>query len=727
VPEIQLNEKTQRILQGALGLVPIGEKLEPRQLFTSLLVTEQAIFNKLGLQVEPLLLVVKEQLIEDAPDDETEYRKVELSDETRKVLNEAATLAGEQEADSVGTYQLTISLVRHGGERLRKFLSEVGVDPDQFANNLLAAPQVWTAKTEALLSSIGEDWTNWAKEGKIASRKGREKEVDRLIETLLHHDKRNPLLVGAAGVGKSTLIEQLALHLISDKLPERLRGLRLIHIHPDRMFAGVNKLPDFSARVESLINEAGDGKTILFLDDIHRYVIDESGNFNAALANVVKALLVHPEVIIIGATSTVQYFNYVEGDAALDRRFDLIRVTEPDEDAILAMLQESASELEEYHQVRISATALKAALRLAGVYLHRRRRLDASIDILDQASARAYLSRGDNDSTPRVRLAEVEQTVVEMTGINTPGVTANLRKKFRNLEKFLNKRVIGQAEAVETISGVIRYTKSKFDLSRSKPDGVFLLIGPSGSGKTKISASLAEFFFGDASTLIDFGLGQLNPDKELHDLMGNEGPTLVNYVRQLPNGVILLDNIDKTSPEVRDYIRRIIHQGWALDSAGNAVDFSNATILMTAFRSTFTEGGLGYTGSADYLEDPTKLRSELEKVVGPRFLNSIDEIVLLRRLTVDDSMQILENKLLPEAMKLMEEQGVKLEVTTRALKYIARMGYSETFGASYLKNTFKRLVLIPVTTRLFEMRSHKNASVRVVLRGDNLAVIRQRD
>ncbi|MCX7022528.1 MAG: AAA family ATPase [bacterium] len=726
--KLPLADSSKAVFLAADGYVPADKPLEPRQLLAAILVTEKERLPGMGLDVEALLASAKKALIPDAPDP-ARTGDVPLSDGTQTVVKGAVALATLQESKAVESYHLTVSLARHGGKKVRDFLTKAGVEPDGFADLLTVNPDVWQARKASLLDSIGDDWTRMAAQGKITPRVGREKDVDHLVEILLHKEKRDPLLIGLPGVGKSTIVEQLALRLAAGDVPERLRGLRLVHIHPDRMFAGVTDLPSFTARVKELEDEAADGKTLLFLDDIHRYVIDENGNFNAALANVVKSLLVNPEVSVIAATLTVQYYNYVENDPALGRRFALVRVNEPDEKTALLMMENTAAELEAFHGVKITRAALEGSVRLAGSFLRDRRFPDAAIDVLDQACARTYLTRGGKDNEPQVRLAQIEETIVEMTGIHSPGITADFREKYRRLEEFLLERVIGQEDAVRTISGVIRYAKSKFDLHAARPDGVFLFIGPAGSGKTKMAKSISEFFFGEEGALLDFRLGQLDPEKELAQLAGNEGPTLVNFIHIQPNSVVMFDSIDQAHPDTREWVRKVISQGWNMDSAGNQVHLSDTIVIMTALRGSFIEkeAALGYADSGDFLSDPTKVRIELEKVLGADFLNHVDEIIFFRRLTEDDCFNILKDKLLPQAQKLLRTQRIYLDVTDRALRYIADEGHSNTFGASYLKNTFQRLVLIPATTKAVEASTGRLTHIRVTLRGGTLIVSRGRN
>lgn len=721
---IQLGDSAQAVLQQAARFVPPQAELEPRQLMAALLVSESQNLRRMGVDVDALASNAQQALIDDAPDEDPGARELKLSMATRQILGASFELAQVEKAASVEAGHLFVAAVRGADQTVREFFDKAGLDRDKLIDSFLMTTR---DQGRMLLEKIGEDWTAQAAEGKLLERVGRESETDRLIEILLHKHKRNPLLIGPAGVGKDTIVQQLALRLAAGEVPDRLADLRIIYIHPDRMFSGVNNLQDFSTRVEQLSRAAADGKTVLYLEDIQRYVIDESGKFNAALANVVKGLIISPGITIIAATSTLGYFNYVESDPALGRRFYLLRVNEPDEDTAQAMLEDSAAELEKHHGVKITRAAISGSIRLAGTYLRHRRFPDSAIGILDQAAARTYLIRGGEDHEPQVRLAEVEETVAEMTGINSPGITADLREKFRRLEEYLSERVIGQEEAVKALSGVIRYTKSRFDVNSQRPDGVLLFIGPAGSGKSKMAGTVAEFFFGSDQALIDLQLDRDQNENQLGALVAQEGPSLVNLIRQLPNGVVLFDNIDKAQPETRAWIKKVISQGWNLDAAGNIVHFSDATIIMTAFRDLYKDyEAVGYSGDNGYRSNPDRIRLELEKHLGADFLNHIDDIIFFRDLTEDDCYRILKEKLLPRAQEKMAESRINLEVTDQALRLVAKEGFSPTFGASYLKNTFQRMVLVPAANRLFTGELGRQTTLRILLRNGELVVQKAR-
>ena len=624
----------------------------------------------------------------------------------------------------IGTEHLLLGILRQpecGGCRA---LTALGLEPDLLMTDILAifghsAPrdkggQTGTARSvlhrpdTRTLDQYSRDLTEMASTGKIDPVVGRSREIQRAVQILSRRTKNNPVLVGEPGVGKTAVAEGLALAISRGQQCGELKNKRLVSLDLPALLAGTKYRGDFEERVKSVLRDvrrAGD--VILFVDELHTIIGAGSAEGAIDAANILKPALGRGEVQIIGATTPEEYRRHIEKDPALERRFQPVRVAEPDRAGTLAMLKSLRPALEQHHRVRIGDDALSAAHDLSVRYLSDRFLPDKAIDLLDEAAASVHLSGG----RPLVDAEAVAQVLSLWTDIPVDGLTEDEQARLRNLEAALRRRVIGQEEGVSAVARAIRRGRVGLRDAR-RPLGSFLFLGPSGVGKTELCRALAETVYGDEKAMLRLDMSEYMEKHAVSRLIGSppgyvgygEGGQLTEPVRRKPWSVVLFDEIEKAHEDVWGILLQIMDDGHLTDAAGRKVDFRNTLIVMTsnigAKAITEQRPALGFSGGESTDGNVRRqVMDELRRTFRPEFLNRVDETILFRRLSREDMLAITR-LLLRQLQARFAELGVSLSASEDALSLLAQQGCDEKSGARPLRRLLQQHIEDPAAELL---------------------------
>lgn len=540
--------------------------------------------------------------------------------------------------------------------------------------NLLLSPE------GSALNNYTIDLTQQAKAGQLDPVYGRDSEVRQIIDILMRRRQNNPILVGEAGVGKTAIVEGLALRVAAGTIPDKLKNVRVCLLDLTLLQAGAHMKGEFENRLKTLIKEIKQSPVpiILFMDEAHTLVGagGQAGQNDAA--NILKPALARGELRTIGATTWSEYKKYIEKDAALTRRFQLVKVAEPDEVTAIAMLENMVNVLEKHHLTKITKEAIIAAVRLSIRYLPERHLPDKAISLVDTACARVY-----NDAAISKKMVDekiIAEVISSWTGIPIGNIQQNEIAGLLNVEKILNDKVLGQSHALSQIAHAIQAARTNLT-DPQKPVGVFLLVGSSGIGKTETAVTLAETLYGDKQALTVINMAEFKEQHKISLLTGSpagyvgygEGGVLTEAVRRRPYSVVLLDEMEKAHPAVQDVFYRAFDKGVLMDSEGTLIDFSNTVIIMTA--------NLG----EETIEQWTKAHSdvvldELNNTLQPVLLRTFSP-AFLGRVTVVPYVP-LKPKVMQE---IIQQQMAKLQHRIEQ-NYGAEVTYSATFTEFLLKS-----------------------------------------
>ncbi|MFR9523464.1 MAG: ATP-dependent Clp protease ATP-binding subunit [Rikenellaceae bacterium] len=660
-----------------------------------------------------------------------------------------------------------VSLAELRGELLRYLLLGQSIDdnptPQQIAPlRPAASPRIGRSERSAAkhpLDKFGRNLTLAAQRGEIDPVVGREKEIGRVIEILSRRKKNNPILIGEAGVGKSAVVEALALRIAAGKAPYTIAGKTLFSLDISSLVAGTKFRGEFEERMQQLIEALTQSKdTIIFIDEIHTIVGAGATQGSLDTANILKPALARGELQVIGATTLDEYRTDIESDAALERRFQRVIVEPTSEAETLEILRNIAPHYQKHHNVIYPDFVLEAAVRLSARYITDRYFPDKAIDIIDEVGARVHLSsasepihvekleeelavaaaqRGSafetiaysadtqthtdqhstrQNSPTEVRVEEVEAVIASITGVPIERISASEQQRLRTLSAHLASRVVGQKEAVEKLAQSIYLSRSGLKAS-NRPAGVFMFVGPTGVGKTLLAKELSKWMFEERQGLIRIDMSEYSEKHNVSRLIGSppgyvgygEGGQLSEAVRRQPYSVVLLDEIEKAHPEVFNSMLQIFDEGHLTDGAGRKVDFSNTIIIMTSNVGSRTVAKrrkqVGYStpvkDQGEQKAPQVEYRAALERSFAPEFLNRIDDVVLFRSLSLDDVKQVIELELAHLRQRL-GELGYSLRITQSARQTLAEIGYSAKYGARALKRTLSDRVEVPLSQLIIE-------------------------
>ena len=640
-----------------------------------------------------------------------------LTVRARAAVEKAAAEALALRHGCIGTEHLLIGILRQsdcGGSQVLRSLDADANDIYTDIMNVFGSgdargkQQTGTARSvlrraeTRVLDQYSRDLTELAAAGRIDPVVGRGNEILRTVQILSRKTKNNPVLVGEPGVGKTAVAEGLAQWVVGGQAPEGLSGKRIVSLDIPAMLAGTKYRGDFEERVKCVLKDvkrAGD--VILFIDELHTIIGAGSAEGAIDAANILKPALGRGEVQIIGATTPEEYRRHIEKDAALERRFQPVKVAEPDKAHTLEMLRSLREGLERHHGVKISDEAMTAACDLSVRYINDRFLPDKAIDLLDEAAASVRVAPGPGGV---VTAAEIAQVVSLWTNIPVTGLDSDDAERFRGMEERLRRRLIGQDEAVSAVSRAIR--RSRVGLrDPNRPVGSFLFLGPTGVGKTELCRALASEVYGDEKAIIRIDMSEYMEKHAVSRLIGSppgyvgyeDGGQLTEKVRRSPWSVVLFDEIEKAHEDVWSILLQIMDDGHLTDSGGRRVDFSNALIVMTsnigARIITENRPPLGFHSGEGQSEETMRLAvtEELKATFRPEFLNRIDETIIFHRLSRENMTEISAS-MLKGVKERFEKLGISLSVPEESVEWIARRGYDDKFGARPLRRTIQHCI-----------------------------------
>jgi ATP-dependent Clp protease ATP-binding subunit ClpC len=650
------------------------------------------------------------------------------------------------------------------------------------------ATETKRASKTPTVDQLGINLTDAVRAGKIDPVIGREKEIERVIQILSRRTKNNPALIGEPGVGKTAIAEGLAQRIVAGDVPETLANKRVLTLDIGSLVAGTKYRGEFEERLKKIIEELrSTSDAVLFIDELHTLVGAGAAEGAIDAANILKPPLARGELQCIGATTLDEYRKYIERDAALERRFQPVMVEEPTLEQTIDILFGIRERYEEHHKVKITDDAVRSAADLSIRYITDRHLPDKAIDLIDEAASRVRLrfsssppelkqaqrdldqvtkekesaindqdyevaaNLRDAESTAKGKVDEmrsawqksqseqpaevteedIAQVVAMWTGIPVTRIAQEESERLLQMEDALHKRVIGQQEAIATISRAVRRARAGLK-DPKRPIGSFIFLGPTGVGKTELAKSLAEFMFGSEDTLIKIDMSEFMERHNVSRLVGappgyvgfEEGGQLTEAVRRKSYSVVLLDEIEKAHPEVFNILLQILEDGHLSDAKGRRVDFRNTVIIMTSnvgAKSLLKDTSLGFRpvssdeeqrAEQQYDRMKEKVLDQLKTQFRPEFLNRVDSVVVFRSLTVDE-IRLIVDLLLARVREQLVAQQIELSVTQEAKDHIIKLGYDVDYGARPLRRVIQNMIEDPLAEALLLGRFQPGTTVNV--------------
>ena len=648
------------------------------------------------------------------------------------------------------------------------------VTPEEDSPAASSTPRNTSSDTQTpLLDNFGTDLTKAAQENLLDPVVGRENEIERVAQILCRRKKNNPILIGEPGCGKSAIVEGLAQLIVKHRISRSLWDKRIVMLDMACVVAGTKYRGQFEERIRSISNELKNNpNVIVFIDEIHTIVGAGNAEGSMDAANILKPALARGEFQCIGATTTDEFKKTIEKDGALERRFQKVQVNPSSPEETLQILKNLKGRYEDFHHVTYTEEALEACVKLTGRFMNERCFPDKAIDAMDEAGSRLHIqdrplpekitslearikelqakkmqaAQNQNfelaadyrdeakhlqaeldeaqqkweksDANPRLEVDEniVAEVVSKMTGIPVQRVGQEENERLRKLKEILQKKVIGQDDAVATIARAIQ--RSRIGLKDPKrPIGTFMFVGPTGVGKTYLTKCLAEEMFGDADAIIRLDMSEYMEKHTVSRMVGappgyvgyEEGGQLTERVRRKPYSIVLLDEIEKAHPDVFNILLQVMDEGRLTDGNGNTIDFRNTIIIMTSNCGTRQINefgkGIGFHSASDNMQNEANYHSmvmkALSKQFAPEFLNRLDEVVFFSQLNADALQRIVDIELAPLVSRV-HDMGHILNVTLAARQLLAKRGYDVKYGARPLRRAIQNLLENPLCEILLQ-------------------------
>ena len=722
-----------------------------------------------------------------------------LSSRNEEILEISGIFADKFKSEYIETEHILLGILQQGEGVAVDILKEASIDEktiveliidtvglDRITANKESKPH-YPTKTQVsskILDKYGKNLTLIASQNKIDPVIGREKEIERAIQILSRRTKNNPVFIGDPGVGKTSVAEGLAANIASGDVPDNLVGKVLYTLDMGSMLAGAKYRGEFEERIKQVVDEVvKNGNIILFIDELHTIIgAGSTGESTIDASNILKPVLSRGDIQIIGATTIDEYRKHIEKDSALERRFQPILITEPTKEETIKILEGLREKYESHHNVKITDEAIVAAVDLSIRYITDRFLPDKAIDLIDESASRVrlreinlqksllsqekyILSKEINNELNKdninldtsmessqdianievskksyigVVTKEIIAEVVELwTGVPVNQIVEEEAERLLNLEEILHGRVVGQDQAVKSISRAIRRSRAGLK-DPKRPIGSFLFLGPTGVGKTELCKALAEVQFGDENQIIRIDMSEYMEKHAVSKLIGsppgyvgyNEGGQLTEKVRRNPYSVVLFDEIEKAHEDVFNILLQILDDGRLTDSKGRMVDFKNTILIMTSnvgATKINKNKVLGFGANNDKDEEmknqydkmKDSIMGELKQKFKPEFLNRIDDIIVFHPLKENHIYEIVK-LMTREVIQRLKSLNIDLEISEEAVKLIAQEGLDLEYGARPLKRAVQKELEDTLSEAILKGDVKKGSNVVAEIEGNKI-------
>lgn len=717
-----------------------GNVLDSSVLLIALTKNDQSvskqILNKFGFTTE----IAQNFLLKKNP---TGTKIILTGESVKKILEYADRITS---GDTIKTESILLAVTYHKTCFAAKILQQYGITFELISdiyeklqkNETQATKQTNINEQKTLESTQNEPQSkrlypfgiDLCDEVKITDLIPREKETERLIRVLVRKKKNCPLLIGENGVGKSTLPLLLAKKINMGDIPAPLIGKRVFSVYASSLIAGTKYRGDIEEKIDELISEAKTNNWILFFDDIHQ-LSTSTGENSSNIQSIMKPYIERGDVLIVGATTYHAYAKFIEKDVSFEGIFEKIDIKEPTTSETEKIMKCVKRDFEKHYSLTITEEAVQGSIYLSKRYIQAQFLPEKAIRVLDEACSKTATQKKKKN----VEIIDVKETLTEITGIPIAD-DEDERRKILNIKEALLEKIIGQEEAIESISNAIIRSKSGLNDGK-RPIGSFLFIGQTGVGKTETAKALANILFGSEKSLIRFDMSEYSDKNSTSKLIGappgyvgyEEGGTLTEKVKKQPYSVLLFDEIEKGHVDVFDLLLQVLDDGRLTDSKGVTVDFKNTIIILTSNIGndvTPNKQPVGFGENEVKNEDEKQKRIEaLKKTMKPEFINRIDEIVVFKKLNKENLSIIADNIIEEKKQNLLSEKGIKLNVSDKIIEHLVEESYQEEYGARPLRRSIDKLLVSKLGEKILKENLEKSEITLSFEKGKTIISVKQ--